>query len=42
MLISEFHKFYQEKGLDSQVIKTFQGIVYSFFKQRKEKRGKTE
>ena len=33
MLISEFHEFYQEKGLDSQVIKTFQTIISSFFKQ---------
>jgi len=34
MLISEFHKIYQEKGLDSQVIETFQTIIYSFFKQK--------
>jgi len=34
MLISDFHRIYQEKGLDSQVIEIFQKIIYSFFKQK--------
>ncbi|MFX1274771.1 MAG: winged helix-turn-helix transcriptional regulator [Promethearchaeota archaeon] len=33
MLISQFHKLYQENGLDSQVISSFQKIIYSYFKQ---------
>lgn len=34
MLISEFHRLYQEKGLNYQAIDAFQKIIYSFFKKK--------
>ncbi|NVM45018.1 MAG: winged helix-turn-helix transcriptional regulator [Candidatus Lokiarchaeota archaeon] len=33
MLITEFHNFYKKEGLNQDVIRTFQNIIYSYFKQ---------
>ena len=33
MLITEFYRLYKEKGLNSQIIETFQEIIYNFFNQ---------
>ena len=33
ILITQFHKFYQNKGLTNDVIKQFQDIIYSYFRQ---------
>ena len=35
MLITEFHKLYRENGLSSELINTFQKIIYSYFKQHR-------
>ena len=35
MLITEFYKLYQKEGLSPQVIKTFQNMIYSYYKQHR-------